>query len=105
MWNNVGMGRTKAGLEEALKQLKAIRLLDFIEIGELMARDALLREESCGGHFREEHQTPEGEALRHDDQYMYVGCWKYMGEGQEPELWKENLNYQYIKVQTRNYKN
>ena len=130
MWNNVGMGRTKAGLEEALVQLKAIRetfwkevfvpgkcdtlnvelekairLLDFIEIGELMARDALLREESCGGHFREEHQTPEGEALRHDDQYMYVGCWKYMGEGQEPELWKENLNYQYIKVQTRNYKN
>ena len=130
MWNNVGMGRTKAGLEEALKQLKAIRetfwkevfvpgkcdtlnvelekairLLDFIEIGELMARDALLREESCGGHFREEHQTPEGEALRHDDQFMYVGCWKYMGEGQEPELWKENLNYQYIKVQTRNYKN
>ena len=130
MWNNVGMGRTKAGLEEALVQLKAIRetfwkevfvpgkcdtlnvelekairLLDFIEIGELMARDALLREESCGGHFREEHQTPEGEALRHDDQFMYVGCWKYMGEGQEPELWKENLNYQYIKVQTRNYKN
>ncbi len=130
MWNNVGMGRTKAGLEQALEQLKAIRetfwkevfvpgkcdtlnvelekairLLDFIEIGELMARDALLREESCGGHFREEHQTPEGEALRHDDQYMYVGCWKYMGEGKEPELWKENLNYQYIKVQTRNYKN
>ena len=130
MWDNVGMGRTKAGLEEALVKLKAIRetfwkevfvpgkcdtlnvelekairLLDFIEIGELMARDALLREESCGGHFREEHQTPEGEALRHDDQYMYVGCWKFMGEGKEPELWKENLNYQYIKVQTRNYKN
>jgi len=130
MWDNVGMGRTKAGLEEALTKLKAvretfwkevfvpgkcdtlnvelekaIRLLDFIEIGELMARDALLREESCGGHFREEHQTPEGEALRHDDQFMYVGCWKYAGEGKEPELWKENLNYQYIKVQTRNYKN
>ena len=130
MWNNVGMGRTKEGLEEGLKKLKAIRetfwkevyvpgemnslnveldkavrLLDFIEIGELMARDALHREESCGGHFREEHQTPEGEALRHDDKFMYVGCWKYMGEGQEPELYKEMLNYQEIKVQTRNYKN
>ena len=130
MWEHVGMGRTKAGLEEGLKLLKAlretfwkevyvpgeanslnveldkaIRLLDFIEVGELMARDALHREESCGGHFREEHQTPEGEAKRDDANFMYVGCWKYMGEGQEPELYKEMLNYQEIKVQTRNYKN
>ena len=130
MWEHVGMGRTKAGLEEGLKKLKAIRetfwkevyvpgkadtlnveldkairLLDFIEIGELMARDALHREESYGGHFREEHQTPEGEAKRDDANFMYVGCWKYMGEGKEPELYKEMLNYQEIKVQTRNYKN
>ena len=130
MWEHVGMGRTKAGLEEGLKKLKAIRetfwkevyvpgeanslnveldkairLLDFIEVGELMARDALHREESCGGHFREEHQTPEGEAQRDDKNFMYVGCWKYMGEGKEPELYKEMLDYQEIKVQTRNYKN
>ena len=129
MWEHVGMGRTKAGLEEGLKMLgelrktfwkevyvpgeantlnveldKAIRLLDFIEIGELMARDALHREESCGGHFREEHQTEEGEAKRDDKNFMYVGCWKYMGEGKEPELYKEMLDYQEIKVQTRNYK-
>ena len=129
MWEHVGMGRTKAGLEEGLKKLgelrktfwkevyvpgeanslnteldKAIRLLDFIEIGELMARDALHREESCGGHFREEHQTEEGEAKRDDKNFMYVGCWKYMGEGKEPELYKEMLDYQEIKVQTRNYK-
>ena len=83
---------------------KAIRLADFIEIGELMAYDALNREESCGGHFREEHQTPEGEALRHDDKFSYVACWKYTGEGKEPELIKEDLNYQFVKVQTRNYK-
>ena len=129
MWEHVGMGRTKAGLEEGLKKLgelrktfwkevyvpgeanslnteldKAIRLLDFIEVGELMARDALHREESCGGHFREEDQTEEGEAKRDDKNFMYVGCWKYMGEGKEPELYKEMLDYQEIKVQTRNYK-
>ena len=129
MWEHVGMGRTKAGLEEGLKKLgelrktfwkevyvpgeanslnteldKTIRLLDFIEVGELMARDALHREESCGGHFREEHQTEEGEAKRDDKNFMYVGCWKYMGEGKEPELYKEMLDYQEIKVQTRNYK-
>ena len=69
-----------------------------------MARDALHREESCGGHFREEHQTEEGEAKRDDKNFMYVGCWKYMGEGKEPELYKEMLDYQEIKVQTRNYK-
>ena len=130
MWDNVGMARTKESLEKALKEIarvekifwselripgdadtlnieleKALRLLDFIEIGKLMAYDALNREESCGGHFREEHQTEEGEAKRDDENFSYVACWKYTGEGQEPELLKEDLNYQYIKVQQRNYKN
>ena len=129
MWNFVGMGRTKESLETALVKLKeveklfwtelripgeantlnvelekALRLSDFIEIGKLMAYDGLNREESCGGHFREEHQTPEGEALRHDDKFSYVACWKFMGEGQAPELIKEDLNYEFTKVQTRNYK-
>ena len=130
MWDYVGMARTKESLTVALEKLdeveklfwselfipgsadtlnieleKALRLLDFIEIGRLMARDALNREESCGGHFREEHQTEEGEAKRDDENFSYVACWKYAGEGQEPELIKEDLNYQYIKVQQRNYKN
>ena len=129
MWDFVGMGRTKESLTTAIAKLKevrktfysdlripgsaedlnielekALRLEDFIGIGELMAYDALNREESCGGHFREEHQTPEGEALRHDDKFSYVACWKYTGEGNEPELLKEDLNYQFTKVQTRNYK-
>ena len=130
MWDNVGMARTKESLEKALKEIarvekifwselripgeadtlnieleKALRLLDFIEIGKLMAYDALNREESCGGHFREEHQTEEGEAKRDDENFSYVACWKYTGQGEEPELIKEDLNYQYIKVQQRNYKN
>ena len=71
---------------------KALRLIDFIETGKLMAYDALNREESCGGHFREEHQTPEGEALRHDDIFSYVACWSYKGEGKKPEMLKEPLN-------------
>ena len=129
MWEYVGMGRTKEGLETALKKLKeikkefwsnvripgeinsmntelekALRVADFIEIGELMALDALNRNESCGGHFREEFQTPDGEALRQDDKYMYVSCWKYNGEDKEPEMYKEPLNYEAIKVQQRNYK-
>ena len=83
---------------------KALRLADFIEIGELMARDALLREESCGGHFREEYQTPEGEALRNDEKFSFVSCWKYTGEGSEPELVKEPLDYEFIVRQQRNYK-
>ena len=130
MWEYVGMARTKESLETAIKKIaevektfwselripgvadslnveleKALRLLDFIEIGKLMAYDALNREESCGGHFREEHQTEEGEAKRNDEEFSYVACWKYTGEGNEPELLKEDLNYQYIKVQQRNYKN
>jgi succinate dehydrogenase / fumarate reductase flavoprotein subunit len=83
---------------------KALRLEDFIEIGKLMAIDALHREESCGGHFREEHQTEEGEAKRNDEQFMYVGCWEYKGDDQKPELHKEELNYEFVKVQQRNYK-
>ncbi|MDD6211449.1 MAG: fumarate reductase/succinate dehydrogenase flavoprotein subunit [Bacteroidales bacterium] len=129
MWDFVGMARTKEGLETALTKIleikkefwsnvripgnaedlnteleKALRLSDFIEIGELMARDALDREESCGGHFREEYQTPEGEALRRDDLFSYVSCWKYEGEDKAPELLKEPLDYEFIVRQQRNYK-
>ena len=129
MWNYVGMGRNKAGLETALKKIdelkevfykdlripgeantlnveleKALRLEDFLVIGKLMAYDAINREESCGGHFREEYQTPDGEAQRNDKDYMYVSCWKYEGEGKKPELFKEELQYEAIKVQQRNYK-
>lgn len=129
MWEFVGMGRNKAGLETALTKIdelkkefyanlripgeantlnveleKALRLEDFIEIGRLMALDALNREESCGGHFREEHQTEEGEAKRNDEDFMYVSCWKYQGEDKKPELLKEELHYEAIKVQQRNYK-
>ena len=129
MWDFVGMGRNKAGLETALEKIKevrkefwtnvfipgkdsdlnnelekALRLADFIEIGELMARDALMREESCGGHFREEYQTPEGEALRNDEEFSFASCWKFTGEGNEPELLKEALDYEFIHRQQRNYK-
>jgi succinate dehydrogenase / fumarate reductase flavoprotein subunit len=129
MWDFVGMGRNKAGLETALEKIKAIRhefwtkvyvpglsadvnvelekalrVADFIEIGELMARDALQREESCGGHFREEFQTPEGEALRNDEEFSFASCWKFMGEGIAPELHKEVLDYEFIHRQQRNYK-
>ena len=131
MWEHVGMGRTKEGLEEGLKMLKklrkefdenvfvpgtkeglnveldkAIHLRDFILMGELVAYDALHREESCGGHFREEHQTEEGEAKRDDENFFYVGAWEYQGSDDvAPELIKEPLEYEIIKVQTRNYKN
>ena len=130
MWDFVGMGREREGLEKAIVELKALkkefwsdvripgkaddlnvelekalRLADFIEIGELMARDAHDREESCGGHFRLEHQTPEGEALRHDDQFAYVSCWEYQGEDQDPVLLKEPLDYEFVVRQQRNYKN
>ena len=129
MWDFVGMARTKESLQKALTGIeevkkdfwtnvripgdvnelnveleKALRLIDFIEVGMLMARDGLNREESCGGHFRTEYQTPEGEALRDDKNFSYVACWKSTGENSEPELIKEDLNYQFVKVQTRNYK-
>jgi succinate dehydrogenase / fumarate reductase flavoprotein subunit len=101
-WKNVRIPGSKDEFNPELE--KAGRVADFIEIGELMARDALHREESCGGHFREEYQTEEGEALRNDDDYMYVAAWEYIGEGKEPVLHKETLDYENIKVQTRNYK-
>jgi succinate dehydrogenase / fumarate reductase, flavoprotein subunit len=129
MWENVGMARNKEGLKKALKLIpelreefwkdvripgtndelnpelqKATRLADFLELGELMALDALEREESCGGHFREEYQTPEGEAMRNDKNYAYVSAWEYKGPDKAPELHKEVLNYEYIEVKQRNYK-
>ena len=85
---------------------KAIRLDDFITMGQLIAYDALSRNESCGGHFREEYQTEEGEAKRDDENCFYVSCWEYQGsDDKEPVLHKEQLEYEAIKVQTRNYKN
>ena len=130
MWDYVGMARTKESLETALQKLKelrhefetnlfipgtqegmnieldkAFRLRDFITMGELIAYDALNRHESCGGHFREEHQTEEGEAKRDDENFFYVACWKYNGDDETaPTLIKEPLHYEAIKVQTRNYK-
>ena len=130
MWEGVGMGRTAKSLEWAIGEIKALRaefwrdlkvvgaanemnpelekalrLADFLELGELMAKDALLREESCGGHFREEHQTPEGEAKRDDEKFMHVSAWEYKGEEVEPERHIEPLEYENIKVAVRNYKN
>ena len=129
MWNNVGMARTKESLEKAIKEIqalrkefwtdvkvvgtansfnveleKALRLVDYLELGELMARDALNREESCGGHFRSEHQTEEGEALRHDDKFAYASVWEYKGMDKEPELTKEPLDYEFTHRAQRNYK-
>jgi len=129
MWEHVGMARTKERLTEAIgliqelradfwKDLKipgeqtelnqelekANRVADFMEIGELIARDALNREESCGGHFREEYQTPEGEALRNDKDFTYVAAWEYKGEGKEHELHKEHLVFENIEVKQRDYK-
>ena len=130
MWDYVGMARNAEGLKKALAMLKdirkefnehvyipgskeglnveldkAIHLRDFITMGELIAYDALNRNESCCGHFREESQTEEGEAKRDDENYMYVACWKYQGSDEvAPELFKEPLDYKYIKVQVRNYK-
>ena len=131
MWEHVGMGRTAEGLKEGLEMIKklrkefetnlfipgskeglnteldkAIHLRDFITMGELIAYDALSRNESCGGHFREEYQTEDGEAKRDDENFFYVGCWEYQGDDTKaPELIKEPLEYEAIKVQTRNYKN
>ena len=130
MWDFVGMGRTAEGLKAGLAKLKeirkefetelfipgskeglnveldkAIRLGDFITMGELIAYDALNRNESCGGHFREEYQTEEGEAKRDDENFFYVACWEYQGSDEKaPVLYKEPLVYEAIKVQTRNYK-
>ncbi len=129
MWDYVGMARNENGIKTAIERIaeikkefwsnvfvpgiadefnqeleKALRLADFIEIGALMARDALNRNESCGGHFREEFQTAEGEALRDDDNYKYVSVWEYKGNDVEPVMHKEELTFEYIKVAQRNYK-
>ena len=129
MWELVGMTRDEKGLKEAIVKLKevkedfwtnvripgkrddfnmelekALRLADFIEIGELMAHDALDREESCGGHFRIEHQTEEGDTLRHDDKFAYVSIWEYRGEDKAPVMYKETLEYEFVVREQRNYK-
>ena len=129
MWENVGMARTKESLEKAITEIqalrkdfwknvrvpgtdkefnqeleKAIRLADFLELGELMARDGLLRNESCGGHFRVESQTPEGEAKRDDENFAYVAVWEYNGPDQEPTMLKEPLTFEAVHLAQRNYK-
>ena len=130
MWNKVGMGRTPEGLREAIQEIdevkkdfwqnvkvlgeansmnpeleKAFRVADFIELGQLMAMDALNREESCGGHFRWDHATPEGEAERDDELYKFVSTWEYQGNDIKQEvLHKEDLIYENIEVKTRSYK-
>ena len=83
---------------------KAGRVADFLELGELMCIDALNRRESCGGHFRGESQTEDGEALRHDDQYSYVAAWEWAGDGEAPVLHKENLTYEFVEMKQRSYK-
>jgi succinate dehydrogenase / fumarate reductase flavoprotein subunit len=129
IWDFCGMSRNQEGLNEAIDKLQKLkeefwqnvlvvgkaeqlnaeleragRVADFIEFGELMCRDALMREESCGGHFREEHQTKEGEALRNDTDYAFVGVWEYKGEGQIPVLQKEDLAFENVALATRSYK-
>ncbi len=129
MWDYVGMARNGEGLKKAIDEIKEIRaefwkdvripgeldnlnpelekagrVADFIDIGELMARDALDRNESCGGHFREESATEEGEAKRNDEKFTYVSCWEYKGEGEEPKLHKEDLVFENVKLTQRSYK-
>jgi len=129
MWNKCGMARNERGLKELLQEIptlrerfwhelvirggastmnvdleKAGRVADFMEFAELMVRDALDRDESCGGHFREEHQTEDGEAKRNDAEFLHVSAWEYQGEGEVPLRHKEPLNYEEIKLQTRSYK-
>lgn len=129
MWDKCGMARNAQGLKEAKEEIRAIRedfwqnvnvtgtneelnqqlekagrVADFLELGELMVDDALHRNESCGGHFREEYQTEEGEAKRDDENFAYVAAWEYKGENQAEELHKEDLNFEYVKLTTRSYK-
>jgi len=129
MWNKCGMARDKAGLEEAIARIpelraefwnnvsvlgkgdtlnqsleRAGRVADFLEFGELLCRDAHHRNESCGGHFRSEFQTEDGEALRDDENYAYVGAWKYEGENVPPTVVKEPLVYETVHLATRSYK-
>ena len=129
IWDQCGMARSEAGLKQAIADVRALRerfwkevaipgtgkelnqsleragrVADFLEFGELMCIDALTREESCGGHFRIEHQTPEGEALRHDDKFAEVYAWMFQGEGSQPELLREPLHYEAVHLATRSYK-
>jgi succinate dehydrogenase / fumarate reductase flavoprotein subunit len=129
MWDYCGMSRNEAGLKTAKEKIrqirdtfwkdvkvtgtgnelnieleKANRVADFLELAELMVDDALHRSESCGGHFREESQTPEGEALRKDDEFSYVAAWEYRGEDQPEELHKEELRFENVKLTQRSYK-
>ncbi|MEJ2202240.1 MAG: FAD-binding protein, partial [Desulfuromonadaceae bacterium] len=129
MWENVGMARSDASLKEAIKKIPALReefwknvkvtgsgeefnqqlenagrLADFLEFGELLAKDALHREESCGGHFRVEHQTDDGEAMRDDENFCYVAAWEFKGNDTEPELHKEPLKFENVHLAVRSYK-
>jgi succinate dehydrogenase / fumarate reductase flavoprotein subunit len=129
MWDKVGMARNEQGLKEAIAEIKALReefykdvlvpgssdninpelekalrVADFLELGELFAKDALTRNESCGGHFREEYQTPEGEALRDDENFSFVSAWEYKGQPSEAVLHKEELKFEFIELKQRSYK-
>jgi succinate dehydrogenase / fumarate reductase flavoprotein subunit len=129
MWDHCGMARNEAGLRIALQRIpelreefwrnvtvpgsdrelnsaleKAWRVADYMELAELMCVDALHREESAGGHFREESQTPDGEALRNDDRFAYVAAWEYAGAGKAPILHKEPLHFEYVALAQRSYK-
>jgi len=129
MWEHVGMARSGAGLREALARIPALRgefwrdvrvagsgaalnreleragrVADFLEFAELMARDALYRDESCGGHFRVEHQLPDGEAKRDDERFCHVAAWEWRGEGKEPALHAEPLSFEALPLATRSYK-
>jgi succinate dehydrogenase / fumarate reductase flavoprotein subunit len=129
LWEKCGMARNATGLKEALDRIPALReefwqnvmvpgegesfnqaleyagrVADFLEFGELMCRDALAREESCGGHFREEHQTEEGEALRNDEEFSHVSCWEYRGLNESPVMHKERLHFETVRPSVRSYK-
>jgi len=129
VWDYCGMAREKNGLEKAISEIPALReefeknvrvlgndegvnqslekvgrVADFFELGELMCRDALMREESCGGHFRVEHQTDEGEAQRDDENFSFVGAWEYTGKGNTPNLHREDLVFEFVKPSVRSYK-
>ena len=129
MWDRCGMSRTADGLTEAIEQVRALRerfwsevrvvgsgedfnqslekagrVADFLEFAELMCADARHREESCGCHFREEYQTPDGEARRDDSRFAYVAAWEYKGAGAPPALHKERLEFEYVHLAQRSYK-
>jgi len=129
LFDKVGIERSESGLKEAIQDIKALRedfwtnvrvpgdanylnqelekagrIADFIEFGELMAHDALKRDESCGAHFRVEHQTPEGEALRNDEDYAYSAAWEFQGLDKESKLHKDELKFESVKLTQRSYK-